>query len=109
VDASASSPFVVSHEAASTVVTLAGDFDIVTTREVAGEVNSLLTSAPSALVLDLSQVEFIDSSGIALLLRIHTAVVGDRGGTVRVVNPSAAARRTFELCGLTEMFGFETT
>ena len=90
-DASASSPFVVSYDAASTVVTLAGDFDIV-----------------SALVLDLSQVEFIDSSGIALLLRIHTAVVGDRGGTVSVVNPSPAARRTFELCGLTEMFGFDT-
>jgi len=108
VDASASSPFVVTHDAGSTVVTLAGDFDIATARAVAGQVDSLLTQAPSAVVLDLSQVDFIDSSGIALLLRLHTAVVRDGGGTVRVVNPSDAARRTFELCGLTELFGFDT-
>ena len=43
VDASASSPFVVTHDAASTLVTLAGDFDIVTAREVAGQVDSLLS------------------------------------------------------------------
>jgi anti-sigma B factor antagonist len=100
---------VVTHDAASTVVALAGDFDIVTAREIAGEVDSLVRHAPSALVLDLSKVEFIDSSGIAVLLRIHTAVVREGGGTVSVVNPSHAARRTFELCGLTELFGFDET
>ncbi len=108
-DASASSPFVVTHDAASTLVTLAGDFDIVTTREIAGEVNSFLMSTPSVVMVDLSRVDFIDSSGIAVLLRIHTAVVREGGGTVRVVNPSDAARRTFELCGLTELFGFDTS
>lgn len=108
-DASASSPFAVTNDVASTLITLAGDFDIVTTREIASEVNAFLLDAPAVLELDLSQVDFIDSSGIALLLRIHTAVVGEGGGTVRVVNPSDAARRTFELCGLTELFGFDTS
>ena len=106
-DASAREPLVVTRDRGSTLVTLAGDFDILTVRQVSAEVDALLATAPSELVLDMAAVEFIDSSGIALLLKIHAKVVRDDGGALRVTRASDAARRTLELCGLTDAFGVE--
>ncbi len=107
VDANQPQPFVVARHADSTVVTIVGEFDILTVRQVARDVDKLVADAPASIVIDMSALEFIDSSGIALLLRIHNAVVKEAGGELRVVNPSETARRTFDLTGLSEAFGFD--
>jgi anti-sigma B factor antagonist len=107
VDAPQTSAFVVTAGERSTLVTLSGDFDILTVRALTSEVETFLATAPTDVVFDLSTLDFIDSSGIALLLKIHSRVVKDGCGSIRVVHPSDAARRTFELCGLTEAFGFD--
>jgi anti-anti-sigma factor len=107
VDAPQTSAFVVTVGERSTSVTLSGDFDMLTVRAVTAEVETFLASAPTDVVFDLSRLDFIDSSGIALLLKIHARVVKDGCGSIRVVHASDAARRTFELCGLTEAFGFD--
>jgi anti-sigma B factor antagonist len=91
------------------MVVMCGDFDYVTSRECGPDVVALLASAPHAVVLDMTAVDFIDSSGIAMLLRLYQGVVRDGGGSLRVCGASAAARRTFELCGLVETFGFESS
>ena len=109
VDAPQTSAFVVTAGERSTFVTLSGDFDILTARAVTSEVETFLVTAPTDVVFDLSALDFIDSSGIALLLKIHSRVVKDGCGSIRVVHASDAARRTFELCGLTEAFGFDIT
>lgn len=108
VDAPQTSPFVVTAGERSTFVALSGDFDILTVRAVTHEVEAFLSTAPTDVVFDMSTLDFIDSSGIALLLKIYTRVVKEGCGSIRVRNASDAARRTFELCGLTEAFGFDT-
>ncbi len=108
VDATGAGPFVVATGPRATVITLSGEFDIATVREVGSAVDALLATNPTDVVMDMAGLEFIDSSGIALLLRIYTQVVKEACGSLRVANPSDAARRTFELSGLTEAFGFDT-
>lgn len=107
VDATSARPFVATSTSRGTLVTLSGEFDLVTVREVAGQVDALLATAPSNVLMDMAALEFIDSSGIALLLKIYARVVTEGCGTLRVVNASDAARRTLELCGLTEAFGVD--
>jgi anti-anti-sigma factor len=107
VDAPKPEPVVVTSAQGSTLVALTGDFDIQTVSEVTAEVDALLATTPSELVLDMAGVGFIDSSGIQLLLKIHSKVVRDGGGVVRVTQASEAARRALELCGLIEAFGVE--
>ena len=106
-DAPQTNAFVVTAGERSTLVTLCGDFDILTVRAVTPEVEAFLATVPTDVVFDLSALDFIDSSGIALLLKIHARVVREGCGSIRVVHPSDAARRTFELCGLIEPFGFD--
>jgi anti-sigma B factor antagonist len=103
----ATASFLVLPGVDAAVVVLCGDFDYVTSRECEPEVIALLEGSPDSVVLDMTAVDFIDSSGIAMLLRIFQSVVRDGGGSLRVCSASPAAWRTFELCGLVERFGFE--
>lgn len=51
--------------------------------------------APRLLALDLSEVGFIDSSGVALLLSL-----GERHERVVLVSPSGVVRRVLSVLGL---------
>lgn len=66
-------------------------------------VNEAFAAGAVKLIFDLSGAPMIDSSGIG-------AVVGalrdakDRGGDVRLVNPSPFAERTFKMVGILRLF-----
>ncbi len=62
--------------------------------------------ASSNVVLDLSQLTFLDSSGISELLTISETVTG-RGQQFEVRNPTPAVRRVLEITGLLQYFGLE--
>lgn len=60
---------------------------------------------PRELTLDLGGVTFMDSSGIAVLLRAWRQV-GQLGGTTRVVNVPAQAARVLKAAGLDKLMHF---
>lgn len=51
--------------------------------------------------VDLSEVTFIDSSGLRALLLGHR-LIGEAGGTMRITAASENVRRLFEITGLTD-------
>lgn len=55
------------------------------------------------VVLDLSTVSMVDSSGIGLLVRQLTSLK-QRGGSIKIVNPSRAAQQTLKIVGLLHLF-----
>ena len=89
------------------MLTLVGDFDMHTVQFVTQPVEELLQDPPQNLVVDLSGVDFIDSSGIALLVKVYGRVVREGEGTMRVDRTSPVARRLLEVCGLLETFGID--
>jgi len=54
------------------------------------------------VVVDLSDVSFLDSSGLSVLLSFHLD-----GADVRLRGVSSAIRRTFDVAGVTEMLQLE--
>lgn len=58
------------------------------------------TGTETELVLDFSQVDFVDSTGMYSLVRIHRAW-HERGGRVTMINLSEEILEVFELVGLT--------
>lgn len=82
-----------------------------TTVSVVGEIDSsnceqlqavLTDQANTGQVdVDLSEVSFIDSSGLRALLLGHR-VIGEAGGRMRITAASENVRRLFEITGLTE-------
>lgn len=79
------------------VVTLGGEIDISVSDPIVHAVGPSIAGTGSRLVFDLSRVDFMDSSGISVLLRL-------RSGFDRVVvrSPSAAAQHVIAATGLTD-------
>lgn len=61
---------------------------------------------PKHVTLDLSGVTFMDSSGIAVLLRCYKRT-SELGGTVKVTNIPAQAGRVLRAAGLERLMRFE--
>jgi anti-sigma B factor antagonist len=58
------------------------------------------TRHPATIVLDLSRLKFMDSTGVRLILNAHTRSKRD-GWRLQVVAGTDAVRRIFSLTGLT--------
>jgi anti-sigma B factor antagonist len=75
---------------------VSGELDIVSAERLQRPFDDLLASGPTRLDLDLSGLAFMDSSGLALLLR-----VANRLGPLRVYGASVLIQRVIEATGLT--------
>ncbi|MBM7815098.1 STAS domain-containing protein [Saccharothrix algeriensis] len=83
----------------TTVVRVVGEIDMSNSDELRERCADLLDSGVAALVLDLSEVTFFASSGIAALghVRVHNASLGRR--PVHVV-ASRSVRRSLEVTAM---------
>jgi len=59
------------------------------------------------LVVDCADLTFIDSSGIAVLVRTQQMLAA-RGRRLRIVNARASTERLFQVTGLTELLHPDT-
>jgi anti-sigma B factor antagonist len=72
------------------------------------EVQKLLQTGPTRLVLDLGQVSFIDSSGLAALIR-GLGLAREAGGDLRIACPTAQASAVLELSTLNQVLPVYST
>jgi anti-anti-sigma factor len=84
------------------VVELAGELDVNSVDELEAALAGASAGACPRVCLDMSQLAFIDSTGLAAVIRAHLAVV-EGGGAFAVVAGPGAVRRTLETTGLMEM------
>ena len=85
-------------EGGTPVVSLSGELDLSNTGHVRSYLDDALAGGSERRVFDLSGLEFMDSSGIALL-----AAAAQRVREVEIREPPATVRRLLELTGLTEI------
>ena len=80
-------------------VVLTGELDIATVDDAERRIEAAAAGSPSVLVVDLSQLEFVDSSGVRLvLLADDRARAAGRGLVVRL--GTGHALRVFQALGL---------
>lgn len=80
-----------------------GELDHHRTKDLIQEVrNKIDCVMPKQLILDLEGLSFSDSSGIAILLRLHRSM-GQVDGQMRVIHVQPQPWRLFETAGLTKM------
>ena len=86
---------------------VAGELDHHRARAVMEELDRRIGEVrPRALVLDLSELTFTDSSGIAVLLRAQRRMA-QTGGSLRVWGTPEQARKVFRAAGLERLIRFE--
>jgi anti-sigma B factor antagonist len=86
-------------------VSLHGELDGASTKELEAEFIRIEATSVSRIVLDLRELDFIDSTGLAVILRADTRAKND-GHILRVLRPQGQVRRIFELTHLDEVLVF---
>jgi anti-anti-sigma factor len=82
------------------VASVEGEIDSSNAADLRLALADRLPSASSALVLDLSAVTYLDSSGIQLLFDLGRRLAARRQSMRLVVPPDAPMRRVLELCAV---------
>ena len=82
---------------------ISGEIDHHTARELRETIDrGAERCAPGTLVLDLSGVTFMDSSGIGLIMG-RCRLMNELGGSLRIVGASGAISRMIKLAGLSRL------
>lgn len=85
------------EEDGALVLRLSGELDVTNVEQVRWAVDPFVSSETGRLIFDLEGLQFIDSSGIAMLVSVAQNV-----RDVHVRNPSTIVRRLMELTGLAD-------
>lgn len=86
----------------ATLVHLSGELDSSNAERLDQALSATLAAAPERMVFDLSGLRFMDSAGIAVLVRAATAVA-----SVQVREPTAIVKRLIEVTGLSNVLRIE--
>jgi anti-sigma B factor antagonist len=87
---------------------LRGEIDIASAPTLQCELERYVHDSEGALLLDCCELSFIDSSGVAALVKAQR-VLAEEGRELRVVNADAMTTRVFDVLGLTEAFHVNET
>ena len=81
-------------------IKLNGEIDHHSAVSVRSEIDAkIYEQRPKSLVMDLSSIDFMDSSGLGLIMGRY-ALMQKLGGEFCIENPSERALKIFELAGL---------
>ena len=86
---------------------LSGELDIASAAILEDTVTSLCANGASAIVLDLSELTFMDSTGLRAVLAADR-LCERKGQSLSVAGASGPVRRLFELTGVSGALRFES-
>ena len=87
-----------------TIVTICGEIDLYTAPRLHSELAGLLAEGmPARVVIDMSGVEFCDSTGMNVLLSCLRRA-RERGGELEIAAPKPAVRKILQVTGLDSVF-----
>ena len=86
------------------IMSLGGEIDLYTAPRLHGELVTVLAGgAPVQIVVDMSAVEFCDSTGMNVLLAAHRRA-REQGGDLELAAPRPAVRKILQVTGLESVF-----
>lgn len=81
-------------------ISVRGELDLSTAPDLEGPLEQTLESEEGSVLIDLSHCEFIDSTGIALIVRAWQRLDGGSGRNLVLCSQNDQVRRVLEITGL---------
>jgi len=96
----------VSRSDGRVLVAVDGELDLATAPELRDVLVALSEDGDKEVTLDLTGLEFIDSTGLSVLVMTFTRARA-AGGSLVIRNPSQSVTRILEITGLVSVFTIE--
>jgi anti-sigma B factor antagonist len=97
----------VERRGGAVVVHLVGELDLYNAPEVRTVLLELATEQPARLVIDLSEVDFVDSTALGVLIEARTTLVNRQ--SFLLASPGLETHRALKISGLDEHLGVHET
>ena len=85
------------------VLPLQGEIDLHVSPRIAASLHEMIAKKPSQLLVDLSLVTYVDSSGLAVLIEAMQSIA-QQGGKFGIVGMQPTVRSIFEISRLDQVF-----
>ena len=92
-----------SSDSGAHIICVRGEIHLTSAPRFAEHLTTAIESGRTAIVLDMSGVEFIDSTGLSVLLN-GLRLVGQRGGRLALVCTNPTVLRLFQITHLDDTF-----
>ncbi len=84
----------------SLIIKLFGELDHHCSEQIRKKIdNEILNKNPSNIIFDMENLNFMDSSGIGVIIGRYK-LLSSKGGKVIIVNQKPQVKRLYEICGL---------
>ena len=90
------------------LIELEGEVDVYTAPQLKQQMISLLEAGTKQIVVDLSKVEYLDSTALGVLIG-GLKRIRERDGNLSLICPSPRIKRVFEITGLDKIFDIYNT
>jgi anti-anti-sigma factor len=91
----------IEHDRRSPRIALTGELDLASAGELEDGLKQLESTGPELIVLDLRELQFMDSTGLRAVLAAD-ARARDRGGRLIVVRPPGEVERVLQVTRMDE-------
>lgn len=91
-----------------TVLRVSGEIDVATAPKLREKIISLVGEGCLSIVVDLAAVDFLDSTGLGVLVGALKRV-REHDGELRIACDEPRIVKVFEITGLTDVFGLHGT
>lgn len=93
------------HEQGSAWLKLSGELDIATVPRLEAAVDATLTAGVRTLTIDLTNLGFVDSSGLRMFIVLDQRAAAE-GWTLRLTRPPKQAMTVFRVSGVEQNLPF---
>ncbi len=94
--------FTIREDPSAIIITIEGSMELHSIKEFQNKVIELGTAAPRDIVLDIKDVDYIDSTGISVLITLNRQQKTN-GKSLKILNASQRVANLLELSSLSDL------
>lgn len=91
----------VRSEGQAAIIVVRGELDLATSPELEDRLRNLCDSGNAQVVIDLRELEFMDSTGLSIIVKAHQRLT-ETGRRLSIVRGSQQVQRLLDLTGVSE-------
>jgi anti-anti-sigma factor len=97
----------VKRQGRAAVIAVTGELDLATGPQLEAELHDISASDTELVVVDLRNLEFMDSTGLSIIVRAHQRLTGE-GCELGLVRGSPQVQRLLDLTGVADRIALVT-